>query len=493
MADTARVSQFGIEVLVSPDYGVARVSQFGIEIIIGAPAIPPGGAAAAAAAGVGIRTTPIVAKAAAPGRTGTPAGRAGRAGIPTAGRGAVAPPPMGRPRISISGSGGAMGAGVSSSGRPSGTRGGYTVRGKASMKLYAVFRNRSYANALTSGLYNLVVDEYTWSVIGGPKTARLSVTGSQAALWQLPDLLRYAVDIYDNNGRWLWWGYIWGIDIQFGNLKFGVDLSQMWNSIKIAYTKTTAGSPGPGERGTTAAATDDDSINVFGTREWKKSLNDITDAAGLQKAAELLARFKYPMPTWDTMGGTPRYSATLYCRGWWDTLDWKYYNNAGTTNVATTTQIGTMITSAGQFLAGSTIVNASGISTNEYRDGDTRGRTEVEQLLEIGTTTPRRLLATVDRFRQVWIYEEPARGSEYLLDRDISIHDQYGVEIAPQTCPVGKWVKLRNVIPTASAGTRLSQPDVFFIEEAAFSARDNRLYLTPRGNPTPDDLVNLGE
>jgi len=102
--------------------------------------------------------------------------------------------------------------------------------------------------------------------------------------------------------------------------------------------------------------------------------------------------------------------AKLYCRGWWERLSWRYYLNAGTNSVATTTQIAAIITNMAPFIT-ATDIDASGTavpSTPETRDGKRRGSEEIEELLQAGTTNGKRLLARVKESRRLFVYEEPA-------------------------------------------------------------------------------------
>ena len=138
----------------------------------------------------------------------------------------------------------------------------------------------------------------------------------------------------------------------------------------------------------------------------------------------------------------------------------------------TTTQISSAVTSIGQFFIGTNILDASGISNQQYRDGDQTGLYEINQLLKTGTTNNRRLLANVTDKRLLEIYEEPPKGeADYLINSRFEIFDENDNPVPPTECPVGKWMRLKDVIPGSANVSRLSDPTTVFIEEARYNAK----------------------
>ena len=116
-----------------------------------------------------------------------------------------------------------------------------------------------------------------------------------------------------------------------------------------------------------------------------------------------------------------RKGARLYCRGWWERVSWRYYLNSGTNTVETTTQIAAIITNMAPFITATDILDASGISTLETRDGKRRGSEEIEELLNAGTSSGYRLLGKVDESRRFGVYIEPLGSSveDYWLTGDV--------------------------------------------------------------------------
>jgi hypothetical protein len=190
-------------------------------------------------------------------------------------------------------------------------------------------------------------------------------------------------------------------------------------------------------------------------------------------------------------------SATIRCLGWWHTLWWQYYANTGTSSVATTTQISTIVSGEGQFLEGTDIIDASGVSTNENRSGDQPAGQIIQELAEqIGTTNDRRILATVTRDRYLRLTEEPAFSEgavKLFISGDGRIVSRRGVEWLGATNPVGQWLLLKDVIPATLDVGRLADPGHFFTERARFAPSRGLWIPEPRGLPSTWDLAPIME
>ena len=147
-------------------------------------------------------------------------------------------------------------------------------------------------------------------------------------------------------------------------------------------------------------------------------------------------------------------------------------------NLSTTTQIEQLISGIGAFFNGTEIVNVSGVNTQPYRDGDRRGLYELRKYLETGTTNDRRLLCEVTRGRVLRVFEEPARPavstSAYRLSGRGRLFSPKGREAEPSDCTVGVWANLADVVPASVDLSRISDPSLFFIEEAEYDAELDR-------------------
>jgi hypothetical protein len=155
----------------------------------------------------------------------------------------------------------------------------------------------------------------------------------------------------------------------------------------------------------------------------------------------------------------------------------------------TTRQIAEIVADVMPFLTGVIVEDDSGMFNSGYRDGDTTAKKELDELLAIGTTAGKRLLATVTRERYLRVYEEPAIGADaHRLGSDGLLKDSLGNPVPAHTCPVGMWVKLVDVIPATADTSVLGSPSPFFVDRTEYNARSNRLRLEPKAAPSPRDI-----
>lgn len=497
------------------------------------------------------------------------------------------------------------------------------------MTFYVEFLNRDFTARPKYPWKNVTVDRYSKAAIGGPKIATLTIEGSENDLWELAEMMRVPVIINDNKtSEPVWWGYIESVTLHINGIKRKVSIRNMANRVAVAYTANKG-------RETTTFAADADSVNEFGKKEVLMSAVDLTSTEADSFRDTVLDQRKYPTMSVPLAASGGKNFAQVKCRGWWETLDWQYYNNAagkeeytdidsfmgfemartgdvrprcaqsftnssgsnwdatkiyirarkeeggvgltdqlevylysdssgpdasqawgkveaadigtylgweefeldtpvtlvnGSTywivvqnesypskdaddyyvvggNAAegyvngvfqiynddaaawegwpqafdmnfrvvgddeTTTQIVTAVTDAGEFLLATDIIDASGIYTNPYRDGDNTAQYEIIKLLEKGTTNKVRLLARVLPNYHLEIYEEPV---EYEKDYSLglTIKDSKGNEVPPTECPVGIWMQYEDVIPSSVNTKRLSNADSVFVDEAEYSGRD---------------------
>jgi hypothetical protein len=163
-------------------------------------------------------------------------------------------------------------------------------------------------------------------ILGGPSQARIVATGRVDDLWDCINLLRCGVELHDERGDVVWWGYVDEVRVNMDAAEWGVSMQQMANSIACAYTTQEGILSTAGQRRTTAYAQDALSIAEYGERQLIVTANnvDVTGAAAIRDQA--LAAMSWPMPTSDLAEGTGN-KAVILCRGWYETLGWKYYSN----------------------------------------------------------------------------------------------------------------------------------------------------------------------
>lgn len=153
----------------------------------------------------------------------------------------------------------------------------------------------------------------------------------------------------------------------------------------------------------------------------------------------------------------------------------------------TTTQIEAIISQEGEFVDSHDVIDTSGINTNEYRDGRTTALTELIDLLNIGTTNDRRLLATVTIDKTLRVEEEPAEPSDpdYYWQSDGRVTRELGQPLLDGDLSfVGNWMALRDVIPGTASIAYLAKPSPFFVSEAEYIIDTGEYRIQPRHDRT---------
>jgi hypothetical protein len=154
--------------------------------------------------------------------------------------------------------------------------------------------------------------------------------------------------------------------------------------------------------------------------------------------------------------------------------------------IDTSQQISNLVANYGQFINGISVDNQSGLYTASARDGNANAYYEITELMKMGTSNYRRLLAKIDEYRKMILYEEPAVSSKpNLILRDGSIRDPYDTPIRKDTCPVGIWARFKDIIPSSVDITKLADPSMMFIDEAEYIPDGDLLNLIPRGYIDP--------
>ncbi|MHB9032334.1 MAG: hypothetical protein ACYC6L_04715 [Anaerolineae bacterium] len=327
------------------------------------------------------------------------------------------------------------------------------------------------------GQWQLIPERYSWHSIGGPQDADIALEGrDERAVWEALELLRCPVEIYNEYQVCVWWGYVHEVSVSVGAITMGVNLDGLANKVAVSY-ETDAG-----EQATTAWSQDADSVALYGTKELLLSAKVVGVTAAEALRSVYLGGAKTPMAqfeaaTSDQVGAR----AKLHCKGWWQTLDWKYYAAATGTASDTTAQIAAIVTAAGQFMTGSIVRATSGITCDPYRSGENTAKAEIEALLGAGNSSGIGLLAWVNHLRELEVNAEPSAAAQYYLQRDGSLSDIYGNEAVGSSCPVGVWAELQNIVPGNVDNAVVATPTRFFIEEASYEVTIGRYTPKPRG------------
>lgn len=187
------------------------------------------------------------------------------------------------------------------------------------MSLSIELQDRAYTRVLPPERLRLTVSGYGWAVQGGPRWAEIELSGETGALLEARNWLRHTVIIRNQNNDPVWWGYVDRVEVPLGALTLAADLAEMRNYIKVGYTNA------DGVASYTAWAEDTYSTGEYGYREEiLSSTLDAAEAATLRDTALEVAKYPAVAP----LSGSPSETGRLYCRGWWDTLEWRYYSRA---------------------------------------------------------------------------------------------------------------------------------------------------------------------
>ncbi len=193
----------------------------------------------------------------------------------------------------------------------------------------SLYQNFSGTAIDTSGL-TFEVERYSHSAIGGPSAAEITVTGDKLLLWKLLNRLGDELKIHcSKTGDYVWWGYVHEIEVEVDNYRAYASMDSLANRIRVIYPyMDIAGSVLTGYTGNRQESDwifDGDSIEAFGLKEMTYSTNGQNAEYAKRLQQSLLNKYRKPKVVITQIRSTKKTaSATLKCRGWWETLDWRY-------------------------------------------------------------------------------------------------------------------------------------------------------------------------
>lgn len=184
-----------------------------------------------------------------------------------------------------------------------------------------LFANRQFVPVIPEPQLHLTPVRWSAAAVGGPKVAEIEVTGPRRDLEALTDWLRYEVKLISQRGSLLWWGYVHEVELQVGQLLVTVSLDTVINKAAVLYTALEGAAE---EAFTTAWAAHAASVAEYGTREKLPSIGQASAAMATSLRDKLLARQAYPRAG-RALAGSAGSRAVLRCRGWYQTLAWRYF------------------------------------------------------------------------------------------------------------------------------------------------------------------------
>jgi hypothetical protein len=356
-----------------------------------------------------------------------------------------------------------------------------------------LFKTRDYSNILRADIFDLLqVDTLSHNVIGGPRAAQFSAPAHLDSAWDYVRLLGCPVEVVGEDIlRPIWWGRVNSITVPHGLMTFGVTLDGMANVVAVSYAQVNVGTAVPADQILTDWAINQLSVDLYGGYMLIVNKSQSEAAAAVAARDVYLREYGYPLQANDLAAGT---NVVITCRGYWDTLGIQYYQNLATTSVVTTTQLATML-ATGQFITGVVIKNASGISKNEFTgvySTTSTIRDIAEKLMAIGTSTQKRLLATVRPDRVIEIYAEPDLPAvvQYMMNEEGFLETRRGQLVPPEECKTGIWYADKGIPPTIG-GIGTIRPK--FIDDAEYTAANGNTVYLPAGVQLPYDMTELEE
>ncbi|MFZ2488665.1 MAG: hypothetical protein WAZ19_11130 [Anaerolineae bacterium] len=310
---------------------------------------------------------------------------------------------------------------------------------------------------------NYIVKSLSYSAIGGCEFAEIQVVGDWNSTYSELQRIRQPVIIHDNAGNYLWWGYV--ADIRVGPT--GVTVDGMANRVRAKYGSLF-----------TAWYSDPVSVAIFGTKELIVEAGNVPLAQADELARATLERTKNPIAYNNSVGAEQTPIATLYCRGWWSTLDW-ITTPAPLLPLDSATVIADMIYPS-EFIGGVMYILPTGITADYPTEGQNT-RQAVEKLISYGKISPRiGLKASVTMNRRTLIAAEGDPAKPYRLTR----YDEYS---SPNRTPIYKPVS-----PIEIVGNWCTRDDgygrinyrygeSFFISRSTYNVSGNKIDISTRG------------
>jgi hypothetical protein len=117
-----------------------------------------------------------------------------------------------------------------------------------------------------------------------------------------------------------WWGFVSALELLDGARVLRISLDEMGNKVSVGYQDFA------GARFVTGWASDTDSIKAYGEKERMFQLKTSDAIAAEAYAASMLARVGKPVSSARLGEETKGLYAILEARGWWSSLDWKFYH-----------------------------------------------------------------------------------------------------------------------------------------------------------------------
>jgi hypothetical protein len=203
--------------------------------------------------------------------------------------------------------------------------------------MYSVtFYNRNFTSRVQPVL-KLSVDRLVWSSEGGPSLAQFSALLDDRDALGLVDYLRCPVEVWNGQGRLVWWGYL--ESIEFSGIKF--DLASMANQVQAMYTfSIDEGTSIITQKLYTSWSNVLNSQADFGVKQRILEAGAVTLEQATSQRDQAITIHGHPQPAMSPKSPNPTPGVVLVCHGWYETLDWLYYTNLAGLETYTVSGVG---------------------------------------------------------------------------------------------------------------------------------------------------------
>jgi hypothetical protein len=173
---------------------------------------------------------------------------------------------------------------------------------------------------------DLIIIPESWSASdrGGMQAATLNASGSAESLASLSGWLGDRLEIFNEQGDAVFWGRLWDVEINLGNVLLTSTMDNVYNRVKVIYAYTLP--DGSVESRTTDWVEDATSLARYGARELLYGLPDTFMVSADVVRDNLLAYYKDAAPVTTTQAQV-QWGARLFARGLWEAAASVYFTN----------------------------------------------------------------------------------------------------------------------------------------------------------------------
>lgn len=233
---------------------------------------------------------------------------------------------------------------------------------------------------------------WSWQLLGGCHHAEIAVSADINTLINyMPELPRMPVEIINNVGSVVWFGYVNTVEVKIGELVIAATLDGMANRVIISYDRLLDGETEP-THSYTSLLEDADSVSRFGKFEL---LYEYGTASPAQASAlrALIVKELAKLQSDSRLENGQGVSAKLLCNGWIHSFAWQIFEEASTTDIAISDQVG-QIASGMQFIDVVDIVSENTIESNPYREPQS-AYDVLDELMLIADSDNNTMIATI--------------------------------------------------------------------------------------------------